>query len=357
MSKVAIISDTHWGARNNSLIFLNYMKWWWREVFFPYCKENGITDVIHGGDFFDNRNNLNLLTMFYVKRFFLPLLDEYDVKLHIIPGNHDLYYRNDSEVTSLEVMRESFRALIYEEPTDVKIGDTTFFLCPWINKNNYDDTLKAMDNSSASVMVGHLEVAGFKMYKHSVAEEGMDRNLFKKFDRVFSGHFHHPSTIGNITYLGSPFHITWQDYNDARGFVVYDTESGEHEYVENETCLFTRIVYDDSNGVNYKKEPVDDLANRFVELVVEKKEKAAAYKDFVSRIHEVDTWSFEIIDKTELDISDLDIEVDAATMKHDTLTLTKHYINNAVDETEAKLTTQFVEEIYAEAVDLRSKGE
>lgn len=355
MSKVAVFSDTHWGARNSSLIFLEYMAWYWREVFFPYCKANGITDVICAGDFFDNRNNVNLRTLHYVRKHFVKVLEDYGITLHIIPGNHDIFYRNDNEITSLEILEDSEYVRVYHEPTDQEIGELTFFLCPWINNNNYESTMEAMASSKADVMIGHLEVAGFKMYKHSVSEHGMPAETFKKFRRVISGHFHHPSTIGNITYLGSPFHLTWQDYDDKRGFTVIDTETKEEEYIENPHCLFTRIYYDDRE-IDYREQEVSDLENRFVELVVQHKEKEASYLDFINRIREVNTWAFEIIDKTQLVIGD-EVSIDAEALKHDTLSLTKDYIKTVVDEDEVLLTSSLMSEIYDAAVELRSKGE
>lgn len=354
MSKVAIISDTHWGARNSSLIFLEYMSWWWENEFIHYCKENKIKEVIVAGDFFDSRTNLNTRMLKYVNKFIKQIEDE-GIFLHMIPGNHDLFYRNSNDIDSLSAIDRSPNVIVYREAQDVNIRDNLFFMCPWINQNNYESTLVAMKESKAKHMIGHLEIAGRKMYKHSSAEHGMEADIFKQFDHVYSGHFHHPSTVGNLTYLGSPFHITWQDHGDKRGFMVFDTEDASHEYVENTHCLFERIYYDDTED-SYTEMAVDHLENKFVELVVVKKDSEAELAHFVGKIREVNTWSFEVIDRTELELTG-DEEVDAESLKHDTMTLTKSYMKEVVDEKEMARTVLALETVYDIAKEAQFAGE
>ena len=57
--KIAILNDTHCGIRNSSEIFLNYQEKFYKEVFFPYLKENGIKQILHLGDYYDHRKFIN----------------------------------------------------------------------------------------------------------------------------------------------------------------------------------------------------------------------------------------------------------------------------------------------------------
>ena len=57
--KVALITDTHFGARNDSLLFLDFFRKFYENIFFPTLKERGITDVIHLGDVVDRRKFIN----------------------------------------------------------------------------------------------------------------------------------------------------------------------------------------------------------------------------------------------------------------------------------------------------------
>ena len=94
--------------------------------------------------------------------------------------------------------------------------------------------------------MGHLEIQGFEMFKGSVVSHGDDRSVFGKFDICMSGHFHHRSTDGHIYYLGSHAEFTWSDYDDPRGFHIFDTETREITFIQNPFKMFKKIWYNDS---------------------------------------------------------------------------------------------------------------
>ena len=48
--KVAIITDTHYGARKGSKYLHDYFELFYKNVFFPALEEHGIDTVIHMGD-------------------------------------------------------------------------------------------------------------------------------------------------------------------------------------------------------------------------------------------------------------------------------------------------------------------
>ena len=69
--KIAIINDTHFGARNDSPLFLEYFMSFFEKQFFPYCKEHGITKVLHLGDLMDRRKYVNFNTLAEVRKRFV----------------------------------------------------------------------------------------------------------------------------------------------------------------------------------------------------------------------------------------------------------------------------------------------
>ena len=56
---IAILNDTHAGVRGDMVAMADYQGRFYNEVFFPYLKENGITHILHLGDYFDRRKNVN----------------------------------------------------------------------------------------------------------------------------------------------------------------------------------------------------------------------------------------------------------------------------------------------------------
>lgn len=100
--KIAFICDTHFGARNDSPFFLDNALTFFEKQFFPYLKENNITEVIHLGDFFDRRKYVNFNTLSSVRKRFINKFDEENIKLHVTIGNHDTYFRNTNDLNSLK---------------------------------------------------------------------------------------------------------------------------------------------------------------------------------------------------------------------------------------------------------------
>ena len=56
---VALLNDTHCGVRNSSKIFMDYQERFYSEIFFPYCDANDIKHILHLGDYYDHRKNIN----------------------------------------------------------------------------------------------------------------------------------------------------------------------------------------------------------------------------------------------------------------------------------------------------------
>ena len=131
---------------------------------------------------------------------------------------------------------------------------------PWINPQNEVYALGMMGETRADTLLGHLEIDGFQMYAGHESQGGLSKVEFQRFDTVMSGHFHHKSDDGQIFYLGCPYEITWSDYNDPKGFHVFDTETRELHRILNPYKMFSKIYYDDSNE-NYGEHDVNQYRN------------------------------------------------------------------------------------------------
>ena len=132
--KVAIITDTHYGAKKGSKHLHDYFELFYKNVFFPALKEHGVEAVIHMGDAFDSRKSIDYQSLEWSKRVVFDNLKDYDV--HMIIGNHDTYYKNTNEVNSPELLLQTYSNIkTYSEPTEVNIGGLDILLLPWINQS------------------------------------------------------------------------------------------------------------------------------------------------------------------------------------------------------------------------------
>jgi DNA repair exonuclease SbcCD nuclease subunit len=179
---------------------------------------------------------------------------------------------------------------------------------PWICTDNQEDTFKFIKETTAQVLMGHLDLIGFEMYRGSVAYGGYNAKIFDKFDVVCSGHFHHKSTRGNINYLGTPYEMSWSDYGDPKGFHVFDTNHRKLTFVKNPYSLFNKIEYDDSKltleditAINF-----DHLKDTYVKVIVVAKNNPYWFDLFIGNLEKVGLADLQVTD----DHMNLDVDED-----------------------------------------------
>lgn len=210
--KKLFVTDTHLGLQKSSDLWHNVTLNLFNDIR-DYCSRNNITDIIHLGDFFHDRKSLNTKTQ-EVAHTIARMFEGY--KLFIIVGNHDTYFKNQLHPTTLEFLKKYPWISIIDEVTH--IDELT--LCPWGKIPQYQ----------GGYCCGHFELSGFHMNNSYVCEHGIDPKILKDFEHVYSGHFHTPSTKGNITYLGSAFPQSFHDVNSPRGYYTFD--NGILEFIE-----------------------------------------------------------------------------------------------------------------------------
>ena len=207
-------------------------------------------------------------------------------------------------------------------------------MLPWINKENLEEVTNFLNTSEADICCGHLELAGFEITPGMKMDHGMDAGLFHRFKRVWSGHYHHKSKKGNVQYLGNPYQMYWNDYKDARGFHIYDTESDKLKFVRNPYEIFDKIFYDDSS-MDYNKQDVSSYKDKFIKIVVNEKRDYQMFETLVDRLYNVGVHDVKIVE-TLVDIED---QVDLEVSTKDTLTLLNEYIDEvemSVDKSDLK---------------------
>lgn len=321
-----MINDTHAGCRNSSDIFINYQRRFYEEVFFPYLLKHDIKKIIHLGDYYDNRASINFKALSANRKMFLEPLRDYGMHMDIIPGNHDVVYKNTNSLSALKELLGHYmnEVNIIEDPTVIDYDGLKIAFIPWINSENEDEIKYFINTCDADFLAAHLELAGFEMHAGIPSPEGMDPNIFSRFETVITGHYHTRSQRNNIRYLGSQMEFTWGDCGDRKFFHIIDTEDKSITPIENPIKMYTKIRYDDT-ARSYATYDVSDLDEKYVKLIVVNKTKPMEFEKFVDRINKRKIHSLQIVENFD-DFLGSNVEDDKISVE-DTETLLHTYVD------------------------------
>lgn len=350
--KIALVTDTHFGARGDHLAFDKKFAKFYDDTFFPTLIERGIKNVIHLGDMFDRRKYINYLTLRNCRKYFFDPMLHLGIKLDVIVGNHDVFYKNTNDINSPGLLLQQYSNIsAYDRPVELTYAGLDILMLPWICTDNYEESMAIIKDTSATVCFGHLELAGFQMYKGQVNDHGFDSKIFSRFDLVCSGHFHHRSNNGNIFYLGNPYELTWADYQDPRGFHIFDTETRELEFIENPNKMFYKIFFNDQYQAGAHDE-YQQLKDCFVKVIVQTKENQANFDMLIDRLEKAGPADLQVVDDhLNMDLEDNDDILESA---EDTLTLLSKFCEQIDTKADKKKLDLLLRELYSEAINLES---
>lgn len=355
MTKIALITDTHWGVRNDNVAFLDNSKKFLDKTFFPYIDSNNIRTVIHLGDLVDRRKYININTARRLRTDFLDPIKERNLEFHLIAGNHDTYFKNTNEVNAIKELVEnaypSFKTYTKHAESVTFDGVPVLFI-PWICDDNRKQILDAIQSTPAQIAMGHLEIQGFEMYRGSIVSHGDDRSVFDRFDIVMSGHYHHRSSDGHVYYLGSHGEFTWSDFDDPRGFHIFDTATRELTFIENPFKMFKKVWYNDAeDSFLQKKIDYKQYAGSLIKVIVTNKTNHYWFDKFIENLEEENPIDIQIVE----DHLNLDLEEDQEIVNEaeSTLDIFKKYIDayEVKNMDKDKLSKKIVE-LYNEALSI-----
>jgi DNA repair exonuclease SbcCD nuclease subunit len=327
---------------------MQYQEKFYNDVFFPYLIENNITNILHLGDYYEHRKYVNFKALEHNRKIFLEKLREHDIVMDIIPGNHDVFYKNTNELCSLKELMGHYIDVvkIHMDPTIIEYDTLNVAVIPWINVGNYASTMEYIRNCSANIVAGHFEFSGFEMYKGIPNPHGMDTADFKRFESVLSGHFHTKSSKENVHYLGSQMEFTWGDCDDPKYFHILDTDTRQITPVLNPHTLHTKVVYNDEK-MDYNGYDVAALDSQFVKVIVEKKTDYFSFDRFIDRIQQRPIHELKIAESFEEflgeNVEDDEIQLD------DTQVLLDSYVEAVETEADKEKLKTLLRSLYVEA--------
>ena len=346
--RVAIITDQHFGARSDSVVFLDFFQKFYDDVFFPKLVEEKIDTVLILGDTFDRRKYVNFYSLQRAKEMFFDKLAAMNIQVHMLAGNHDTYYKNTNDVNSPDLLLREYNNInVIDHPATIYVDKMPICMMPWICPENYQDSIDTLKDTQAEICMGHFEIAGFAMYRGMESHEGLSMDMFEKYEQVFSGHYHTRSQKGNITYVGTPYEMSWQDYNDPKGYHLFDTEDRSLQFTQNPNTIFVRLDYDDT------KELLDlntaDLSDRFIKLVVTNKTDLYKFDNYVQKLYSKGAYEIKIVeDLSEFNDGEIGEEIDL----EDTMDVLSNYIDSIETDADKEKIKSFMKSLYVEAVNI-----
>lgn len=327
MSKIAIVTDTHFGARGDNFHLLQKQISFFMDQFFPELESRGIEQIIHIGDFFDKRKNINISTLNSIA----PVLERFSkFTTHVVIGNHDVYYNNKNTVNSVSeilLQNQNFNSenlKVYIDAEEVEIYGHKILTLPWINRENAEQTQRVISASTARYAFGHLEINGFELHHGVYCQGKLDKITFKKFDTVFSGHFHKQSKKDNIHYVGTPYHLNWGEYGNDVGFHILDLETGELEFIRTKLHTLVKLVYSGEENFDINEEHIKGC---FVRIVNEKpEENLERFSELRKRIESVGVAELRVVETRNKENTRVDLGDVYATGKRSTIDFLVEYV-------------------------------
>ena len=342
--KILLITDQHFGVRNDNQHFINHYRRFYSKVVIPFIKASGIKEVISLGDTFDRRRYINFHSLDEAKEMWFDQLIKLGCNHTMLIGNHDIYYKNTLKVNAPHEILGEYNFDVIDKPITKSYDGVDILLLPWICDDNKSEVFEAVQRSKAPVLMGHLELNGFEAHPGHIMESGMDGTFFNKFKRVFSGHYHQKSTKGNISYLGNPYQLYWNDYGCKRGFHVFDTSTLKTTFYRNPFDIFYKLYY--NNGVSIPES--EDLKGSFVKLIVEEKGDYQKFDYAVKQLQNIGLGDLKIVEdlSAELECSDSTLETE------DTMTLLESYIDEIELKVDKSNVKSVMRSLYVEASEL-----
>jgi len=344
--KVLVITDQHFGVRNDSQIYVDYYQKFYSTVVIPFIEAYNIKHVLCLGDTFDRRKSVNFLSLEAAKGMWFDPLEKMGVTLTMLVGNHDIYYKNTLRINAPSLLLGEYGNIqVVDSPGEFLLGSLPVLGIPWICDDNRSRVYELLEQSTSTLCVGHLEFTGFESVPGIVMEHGISIEPFKKFNKVLSGHFHTKSNKGNIHYLGNPYELYWNDYKAKRGFHILDTETLDLKFYRNPFTMFHKEYYNEDT-VDLTKD-FSDIQNKYVKLIVEKKDDILKFDRFLKLIYDSHPAELKIIEDLSFEYPEdqIDLEIE------DTLTMLEKFIDEVEFKVDKSSVFGIIKTLYTEALE------
>lgn len=145
-------------------------------------------------------------------------------RIHILKGNHDYV---DSSLPYFSFLNILGGTTFFIEPNFIEMGTSSCLMLPHTSSPYYK--WNSLEFDDADYIFLHQTIEG-SIASNGHPLKGMPRNYFSrrgfKGKGVFSGDVHVPQTLGDVTYVGSPYHVHYGDSFKPRAMLL-DLSTGQ----------------------------------------------------------------------------------------------------------------------------------
>lgn len=301
--KCLLTNDIHLGINRNDTIWLEQSIKLFNHII-DECHKRDIYTLCILGDFFHDRKSIGIKTLDTALKI-ADLLRDNNINVIYLIGNHDVFYKTDINVSPLRIFNEYKNIQIIKEPT--VIDDVGFV--SWTNDIDLD----------VKYLFGHLEINDFPVTNNRVFEKSHHNpSDFSRYDHVITGHFHIPSTRLNITYLGAPYHMNFNDVGGIRGF--YEFDNGNLNFIEFPCIKFVYVSSETTPDKNV-------IEGNIIKLIFEKDYGTVENNNKIENIQQFNPL------RLDTDFSKLtnEISVDDTEAKNQTMKTNKEILFDFID--------------------------
>jgi len=146
--------------------------------------------------------------------------------------------------------------------------------------------------------------------------------------------------------------MTWSDFNDPKGFHIFDTETRKATFVENPFRMFYKFVYDDSNAklTDFTDIDYSPYKNTYVKVIVKNKNNPYWFDMFIDTMEKSSPANIQVVDDN-LNLN-LETDEDIVDEAEDTLTILRKYTDNLELDVDKKSLDNLIRSLYDEAMSI-----
>lgn len=309
-----MISDIHLGVRSASIEWIENMTSYFDNFFIPLLRQykdaGENIGVIVAGDFFDNRQHIDINILNVGIDIMEKLAKECEIFVSI--GNHDIYKKKDTNITSLRVFKTIDNIEIIDELSILEIKNgIKFLIVPWVGDNKEETEILIKHGSEVNFAVLHSDISGLKYDNGRQIMNGVNLSGIKV--KIYSGHIHKRQDTKQVTYIGSPYQLRRSDIGNTKGIysIKVLNKRTREEFVENTySPMFLKIPIEDI--LHLDSDHIRNITeNNYVDIIIKRKDmNDINIAKFMETLEGCGAKKIELIlDKLETELSDCEDDI------------------------------------------------